>query len=708
MKTPFGFLLLICAACSIVYAGWEQYGGPSGANCFTVTTHKGRYFVGTVTAGIFMSEDTGKTWSRASNGIPSSYVIDELLSMDSSLLVVVSRTVSSGLYFFFRSYNEGRNWVAVQNGLPDTLRGYSGINVCLNSCFLANDSLGVFRLQEGSDRWECTSAGLPANKKWLDFTGVFGRVYTATDSLLFWSNDTGRNWFESKISFPKKIMCLGSSGSSLLLGFFSDGVRYSSDTGNTWYRILSIPTYIISRLITSDLKVWALSLGINTYEAQNGTTSFTPIGIDIRDAASIGNSCIAFRSDDTYYNWKRTPLGFPLDAAITSLAYFNNNLFIATADGTFRFDERTNRFVLMNPLIEPDTLYQLSSSNQEIFARSLHSLFRYDESSESWMRLGNSIFDSIQIANLQCMGSSIFINTSKGIFESVDDGVNWNCLSLQIPGNSVIFTSIPNANIVAYDAGNPHRIYRFTPAGQWEEVPVIVPDSAKNIQTLVSNDSALFLSTERDTFTSGGFHGIIGNVYISSDGGSTWNKSSIKFPYISAIQSISTVKNYCFARALSANTYREIFISYDYGKTWQSESSLPGDQIACEVGSQKLYAGTMSFNSDPNHGLWIRNLSEITTAKPFLAGKMLYAASAPRVKYRGGRIHITYGFFVASTLPRLELFNLQGRLLKTTPTMRTSSSYTIIYDLPRSISGALFYKITIGKNSYRGTFLIVN
>ena len=110
MKTCL-LLIVLNSLFFISNAQWVQTKGPKGGCINSFVSSGGNLFVAADDGGVYISPDSGLTWTAVNNGLID-VVITTLEIIGSDLF---AGTQSSGVYV---TSNNGSSWVPVSNGLP--------------------------------------------------------------------------------------------------------------------------------------------------------------------------------------------------------------------------------------------------------------------------------------------------------------------------------------------------------------------------------------------------------------------------------------------------------------------------------------------------------------------------------------------------------------------------------------------------------------
>ena len=190
--------------------------------------------------GVFLSTDNGASWDTV--GLSNTGEVVSLLpATDLKGDTLILAGTWSGL---FVSTNNGNTWDTTGlkgdvTALAEDSNGQGGINL-----FAGTRGSGIFISTDEGATWTSLHNGIPEIEdiNALAFGG--GKLFAATDYILYVSTDDGASWRPSglntsKISSNTSICSLavdtsGVSGPYMFAGTNDDGVWVSTDGGTTW------------------------------------------------------------------------------------------------------------------------------------------------------------------------------------------------------------------------------------------------------------------------------------------------------------------------------------------------------------------------------------------------------------------------------------------------------------------------------------------
>lgn len=246
-------------------------------------------FAGTITGGVFISNDNGNTWFQINNGLTTSN-IRSIVIKDSNIFAGAEGGV-------FLSINNGTSWMPVNNGLTNL--DVSNLIIKDNNIYAATDD-GVFSSSNNGTNWIPISNGLNeliVYRLILRDTCIFAGTYH--DGIYF-SNNNGANWIEINIGVPTNpwnfdlcsIMSFTQNNAFIYASAWSRGIISSSNNGENW-NILNVLNYYIWSLASKDSIIIAghdgigitisKDNGINWITFNDGLTDFVVYSIFIKD-----------------------------------------------------------------------------------------------------------------------------------------------------------------------------------------------------------------------------------------------------------------------------------------------------------------------------------------------------------------------------------------------------------------------------------------
>ena len=265
-------------------AGWATAAAGAGNGSDT-------FYLGAAGGGVWKTDDAGKTWTAAFDGVGSASVGALTVAPSNPNVIyagmgqVTSRydiTVGDGVY---RSDDAGRTWrhlglaasrhvgaIRVHPANPDV-----AWVAALGSTFGPNGERGVYRTTDGGRSWQRTlfvseDAGAvdlavdPANpdvvfastwqvryRPWLAYfsadVGPGSRVYRSTDGGVTWTRVEGSGWpagVLGRIGLATSPLAKGTRVWALVDGESGGGLYRSDDSGSTWQHLSSNPEFINS------------------------------------------------------------------------------------------------------------------------------------------------------------------------------------------------------------------------------------------------------------------------------------------------------------------------------------------------------------------------------------------------------------------------------------------------------------------------------
>jgi photosystem II stability/assembly factor-like uncharacterized protein len=201
----FKLLAVLTLACTCAVAGNSQWNilGPDGGDVRSLTYdphNPNRIFLGTSTGVIFVSEDSGHSWSRfAKLGTGDDYVLDHVAfdpHHDKTIFVSAWSVLDQNAGDIFRTKNNGKDWEALPAMHNKSVRAMA-IAPSDDKVIVAGALDGVYRSIDGGNNWLRISAndGIVKNVESVAIDPKDpNTIYAGTWHLAWKTSDGGTNW----------------------------------------------------------------------------------------------------------------------------------------------------------------------------------------------------------------------------------------------------------------------------------------------------------------------------------------------------------------------------------------------------------------------------------------------------------------------------------------------------------------------------------
>jgi hypothetical protein len=598
------FIVILLAATYLAHADWQRTGGfkvgTRSIGCMAVSG--GNVFAGSPDSGVFLSTNSGNSWTPANSGLTNKSVRSFAVS-GTNLFAVTGNDISL-------STNNGSSWTAVNTGSPPVNSlAVDGTNLFV----VTGDSAAVYISTNNGATWTRAPTGLPNGLNYLAVSGtnLFGgsdggvsrstnsgvswttpantgwpgkngirtnslavigtNLFAGSDSGVFLSTDNGENWTSTN-SPARFVKFLDASGANLFAGTSNNGGFLSTDNGANW-----IPANTNTGLTNKPLRSFAAS----------GTNLF------------VGSDSGVFLSTNNGASWAPadTGLTFIIGVNVASLAAMETNLFAGSDSGVYLSADNGANWTLANKTFKNISSFVVSGTN--LFGLNGYSVFLSIDNGTNWTSVNTK--SGKQIASFAVIGGKFFAGirsstivftgaTDSCILSSTDNGVNWAQAHTRNGDNSV-FTGI---NSFTVSGGN-------LLAGTFGLGVFLSTDNGANWTTtnglgMVYN----FAKSGNTVFASTG-----AGVALSTDNGANWALTANAGLTGSVNTSFAVSGVYIFAANDSG-----VFLTSNNGASWIKVTT--GMPTATRVNSiaisgMNLYAGA----SGNGAGIWRRPLSEV-------------------------------------------------------------------------------------------------
>jgi hypothetical protein len=582
MKKSLLILVLILGARSEAFGQWVQTSGPYGGNVNTFAVMGAKLFAGTP-RGIFVSIDSGVTWSLTNNGIPELLNVKAFAVNGENIFVVVAGSL-------YHSTDSGKNWMPVD---------ISFIQYDINSIVFNNGTLfagtegGIYYSTDTGITWPFSA---PLNVATNALVVAEGGVFAVASYGLYVTRNDGKSWVPADSGLNL------SSGIELAvkdsIPFFSinDSIFRSIDSGRSWEFVSAGVTLGLLDCAGNESNLFAWGTNDTIFRSSDDGVSWSPVELRIASTsiaalASIGSVLVAgtndftsengggiYRSLDIGTNWVASSTGI-LNSTVPLLTSYGTKLLAAAnGGGAFLSNDSGDTWASTGP---PGSIVQAFVGNgTDLFMGTSDGLYRSTDSGLTWMEADSGL-TSTGVISLGVHDGFLFAGLSYngGVFRSSDSGSSWTSSGLQ---GILIYNIIANGPYLF--AGTDRSSDNGT--SWW----------AGSLPPMAVIGTNLFAGSDG------------GGVFRSTDSGTSWFATNAGLKYLYVYTLAVSSKNIC-ASVGDHDDDNGLFFSTNFGSTWcDVTNGLPNLQIlSVAFDSSNVYVGT------DGAGIWRRSISDLPT-----------------------------------------------------------------------------------------------
>jgi photosystem II stability/assembly factor-like uncharacterized protein len=273
MKKRLCFLLLILFATQIGFAQWQQTSCPTSSyiNCFTNSGTD--IFVGTAGHGIYLTSDSGNTWTAKNSGLGNLTVTSMALS---------GTTIFAGTYGgVYKSINHGSTWTSASPSITVTCLAISDTNI------FAGTDAGIYLSVNNGATWTAVNTGLTnLHVRSIAISGNNIFAGTWNSGGVFLSTNNGGNWTAKNSGITNlNIYSVAFYGTEILAGTGGGGIFLSLNNGTSWSaKNTGLVNLFVQAFAIRDTNIFAGTFGGGVYRSKNNAANWVPINYGLTNS----------------------------------------------------------------------------------------------------------------------------------------------------------------------------------------------------------------------------------------------------------------------------------------------------------------------------------------------------------------------------------------------------------------------------------------
>ncbi len=544
-----------------------------------------RIYAGLANRGVFVSTDSGKTWSETSNGI-GNRTIWYFVRFNDALY-------AGGTGGVFRTTDNGQSWTSAG------LTTFTIFDFAITGDKLYAASTGGIQRFESGTTWTALNngiAGRTANVIEVSGATLIAGLVLPTPAVpcLYRSTDGGQSWTASGAGLPSNgnitVLTATTSADRIFVGAnfvntTTPVVYASSDNGQSWTAYGGVLTTPVGDSVTSfSAALYLMNEGADLYAATGSTGIARNSGTNWADVGGAG-----LTNSGTVYCLAR--VGTTLMAG-TSFGLF------ALAQGATSWQPSQSglKAATATVLLEGETLIAYTPSG------TIHSS---TDNGQTWQTAKaysiNNVGRTRVISAFAAFNGVWYVSSRfSGISRSADRGQTWT--NDPPPAGVTIFEpsgiTALNGKLYAFSRAD---LYARETNGTWTKVnSVALPTNNRFAQSgtrMAANSAAFIVNT-------------LNSIYRSTDQGATFTLVSLGTPE-PLVRSIAIIGN-----TVQASTLTGIFLSNDNGQTWSAPKSAFSASDIVQVGTTLFSGGTSGVYFSTNNGVnWAAINAGLPTAR---------------------------------------------------------------------------------------------
>jgi photosystem II stability/assembly factor-like uncharacterized protein len=609
-------LLVIGLLCSTsLWAGQWTALGPDGGDVRSLTYdphNPDRLFLGTSTGSLFVSNDSGQSWSRfAQLGSGDSFVLDHIVinPQNSNIMYVAAWSVQSQeIGELFRTVDGGKIWETLPGMHNKSIRALS-MSASDPKVLVTGALDGVFRSKDGGSTWERISPANHAEIKNIESIAVDPKdpnvVYAGTWHLAWKTADGGANWQHINKGMIDDSdvfsIIVDSSNPSNVFASACSGIYKSTNSGELFAKIQGIPfsarrTRVLHQDPSNPSIVYAgtteglwktMDLGKTWRRVTGPEIVVNDVMVDPRNSSRVllatDRSGVMASSDGTA-TWRASNHGYT-HRYVTSIVADEkdpNTIYVGLVNdrewgGVFYSQDGGQHWLQKSAGLGGKDVFSLKqASNGALIAGTNKGVYLLERNASEWHPINTIVDEKIttrtvkkgtkkttvssktvkrsvldaKVSDVEVAPHRWMAATASGLYFSKDDGKVWT-------GGPILgqkdFVSVKASGEVIAAAMRTSVMVSTDSGANWNQRNL--PSYVTNVRGLsVTPDGQILVASREGAFQ-------------STDSGATWTKMVVGLPD----KDISSVMYDAAGKRLLATSSQTgvVFQSVDSGRTWQ-------------------------------------------------------------------------------------------------------------------------------------------
>ncbi len=551
-------------------------------------------FAGAADGGVHRSTDGGDSWTLLGRVGDGSGVVALAAVPTAGGIAVMAGTLADGVFF---SGNGGDEWKPCNSGLPDL----SVIGLAMSpafekdrTAFVATEG-GLQQTTNGGNSWKQVWASQPDNSiQCLVISPNFAtdrRIFAGTEKEgILGSADGGASWHSLNSGLPDlSINALALSPEfpqdPVIAAAVGQGISLSPDGGQSWSLVAAEPEMVLSLAVSdrgaeaepAGRVILAGLVGGGVIESRDGGRSWERANQGL-DATYLVNLALSpeFDSDSTLFTWGLT-------------------------EGVFRSENSGQSWQPASAGIQGITISALALSpsfatDGRLYATTSNGLYQSLDRGASWHGLGLSGqgLNLLALSPTFSEDSVMAAAAANAVYWSADGGANWSPLEAPADDETLV------AATLALDADGKHvllvatwRVPLYYRRGRLRVWSRTLPDAPWSLLFSRDSDTRTAILAVPDTFSQDQkfFIGNAEAVYHIVPDATERTREGIRPIWLPAwvgthglpVVSLVAVPDFARSHTLLAAGGDGVFVSQDEGARWQRLGETLGDRSPVAV-----------------------------------------------------------------------------------------------------------------------------